>query len=166
MAEPERSRGQAQSGRAETWRPPWAGAPARPAWAWPDAIGNPARRAAHRLREWLAAEVGVGRLVPWLAIGFGCGVVVYFSIDQEPAVWASVVLFAVTATATFFLRHRPVAFPVALGAAATAFGFAAASVKCAVIAHPVLSAPLWNVDIAGFVEMREERERSDRITLL
>jgi competence protein ComEC len=107
----------------------------------------------------------VGRLVPWLAIGFGCGVVVYFSIDQEPAVWASVVLFAVTVTATFFLRHRPVAFPVALGAAATAFGFAAASVKCAVIAHPVLSAPLWNVDIAGFVEMREERERSDRVTL-
>ena len=107
----------------------------------------------------------MGRLVPWLAIGFGCGVVVYFSIDQEPAVWASVVLFAVTVTATFFLRHRPVAFPVALGAAATAFGFAAASVKCAVIAHPVLSAPLWNVDIAGFVEMREERERSDRITL-
>ena len=57
------------------------------------------------------------------------------------------------------------AFPLALGAAAVAAGFATATVKRAIIAHPVLSAPVWNVEVAGFVERREERERSDRITV-
>ncbi len=66
-------------------------------------------------------------------------------------------------TATILLRHRPVAFPLALGAAAVAAGFATATIKRAIIAHPVLSAPVWNVEVAGFVERREERERSDRI---
>ena len=161
MAEPERSRGQA--GRVQTWRPP--AAPARPAWLWPGLVAIPVRRAAGRLREWLKAEVGVGRLVPWLAVLFGCGVIIYFSTDREPATWAVVVLFAVTVVVAVWLRHRPFGFPLALGAAATAFGLATATIKCAIITHPVLSAPLWNVEIGGFVEMREERERSDRITV-
>lgn len=46
-----------------------------------------------------------------------------------------------------------------------AAGLATATVKRAIIAHPVLTAPAWNVDIAGFVEMREERERSDRVVV-
>ena len=110
-------------------------------------------------------EVGPGRLVPWLAVAFGCGIVVYFSIDREPLPWAAAALLAATVTATILLRHRPVAFPLALGAAAVAAGFATATVKRAIIAHPVLSAPVWNVEVAGFVERREERERSDRITV-
>jgi competence protein ComEC len=167
MAEPERSRRRAQGGRAETWRPwvpPWA-ASAGPSWAWPDGLANLARRAAHRIREWLAVEVGAGRLVPWLAIAFGCGIIVYFSIDQEPAPWAAAILLAAMVAATVCLRNRPLGFPMALGIAAIASGFAAATIKCAIIAHPVLSASVWNVDIAGFVETREARERSDRITL-
>ena len=107
----------------------------------------------------------MGRLVPWLAVLFGCGVIIYFSTDREPATWAVVVLFAVTVVVAVWLRHRPFGFPLALGAAATAFGLATATIKCAIIMHPVLSAPLWNVEIGGFVEMREERERSDRITV-
>jgi competence protein ComEC len=103
--------------------------------------------------------------VPWLAIAFGSGIIVYFSIDQEPAPWAAAALFAATVAATVLLRHRPLGFPMALGIAAFVFGFAVATIKCAIIAHPVLAAPVWTVDIAGFVEMREVRERSDRITL-
>ena len=99
-------------------------------------------------------------LVPWLAICFGCGVILYFAIDREPAVWATLVLVAGAVTIAVLLRHRPLAFPLALGFAAAACGFTAPTIKCAVIAHPVLSGPLWNVEIAGFVEMREERERS------
>jgi competence protein ComEC len=62
-------------------------------------------------------------------------------------------------------RHRPIGFPLALAAAAIAAGFATATIKRAIIAHPVLSAVAWNVEIAGFVEVREERERSDRIVV-
>src|SRR5436190_11940383 len=52
-----------------------------------------------------------------------------------------------------------------VGLAALAAGFATATVKREIIAHPVLSAPAWSVELAGFVEVREERERSDRIVV-
>src|SRR5262245_45556210 len=87
MVEEGRSRG-----RAEAWRPwtrPWAAAGSRPAWAWLVDIADFARRAAHRIRAWVAVEAGPGRLVPWLAIAFGCGIAVYFTADREPAPWAT-----------------------------------------------------------------------------
>jgi competence protein ComEC len=118
-----------------------------------------------RIREWAAVEVAPGRLVPWLAIAFGCGIVIYFTADQEPALWAAAVVVGAAVAMTILVRHRPIAFPAALAAAAVAAGFATATLKRAIIAHPVLSTPVWNVDIAGFVEMREERERSDRIVV-
>jgi competence protein ComEC len=161
MVEQGRSRG-----RAEAWRPwtrPWAIAGTRPAWAWPVGLADLAGRAARRIREWAVVEAGPGRLVPWLAIAFGVGIAVYFSADREPAPWAAMLLFAAAVTAAILCRRRTIAFPLALGAAAVAAGLATATIKRAIIAHPVLSAPAWNVDLAGFVEMREERERSDRV---
>ncbi len=168
MSEPEGSRGRTARGRAQAWLPwatPWAPSSARPTWAWPEGFANLARPAARQIREWAIIETGVGRLVPWLAIGFGCGILLYFNIDQEPAPWAVAVLFIATAAGAASLRLRPVGFPLALFAAAMALGFATATIKRAVIAHPVLWLPAWNVDVAGFVESREERERSDRITV-
>src|SRR5258705_7785751 len=52
-----------------------------------------------------------------------------------------------------------------LAIAGASAGFLTAIAKRALIAHPVLPAPIWNVDVAGFVEAREERERSDRIVV-
>jgi competence protein ComEC len=118
-----------------------------------------------QLREWSLAELGPGRLVPWLAVSFGAGIVIYFALDREPAWWAAAVLLAGTVSASIAFRQAPVGFPIALGLAGLTAGFAVATLKRAIIDHPVLQAPAWNVDIAGFVEVREERERSDRITL-
>ena len=106
-----------------------------------------------------------GAWCPGSPIAFGSGILVYFTADREPALWAAShsslrrSLFAVLA------RHRPVAFPVMLGIAAAACGFATATAKRTMISHPVLSAPVWNADVAGFVEVREERERTDRIVV-
>jgi len=155
-------------GRAETWRPwlpPWAAGGSGPSWTWPDGLVDLARGAAQRIRDWAAAEIAPGRLVPWLAIAFGLGIVVYFAVDQEPASWAAASLLGATGVAAILVRHRPVAFPLAIGAAAVAAGFATVTIKRAIIAHPVLSVPVWNAEIGGFVEAREERERSDRITV-
>jgi competence protein ComEC len=163
MVEQDRARG-----RAAAWRPwvaPWVAAGRRPALAWPDGLSDFARQVVERVRSWIAAEVGPGRLVPWLAIAFGCGIAIYFALDREPAPWAVGLLLAAAVAATVLSRHRPFAFPLAMGAAALAAGLAAATVKRVIIAHPVLAAALWNVDIAGFVEVREERERSDRIVV-
>ena len=153
MVEQDRARG-----RAEAWRPwvaPWVAAGRRPALAWPVGLSDFARRVVERVRAWIAVEVGPGRLVPWLAIAFGCGIAIYFAIDREPAPWAAGLLLAAAVAATVLSRHRPFAFPLAMGAAALAAGLATATVKRVIIAHPVLSAALWNVHIAGFVDLRE-----------
>src|SRR5947209_6024350 len=161
MAEENRARG-----RADTWRPrPSAGAAAGASWAWPNGLTDLLQRAVQRLHAWLAAEFGSGRLVPWLAIFFGSGLIIYFSIDQEPAPWAAVALFIAAGAVAIIARNRPIGFPIALGIAMATAGFASVTLKRVIIAHPVLTAPAWNVEVAGFIEMREERERSDRVTL-
>ena len=52
-----------------------------------------------------------------------------------------------------------------LGLAAIAAGLATATLKSARVAHPVLLQPAWNVTLAGWIEVREERERTDRIVV-
>src|SRR5258705_8062776 len=101
MVERGNVRGRAEAG-TQAWRPwsaPWSGAGRPPAswpdWAWPDGLADGVRRFAGRIREWVAVEVGPGRLVPWLAIAFGCGIVIYFSADQEPVPWAAAAVLGV-----------------------------------------------------------------------
>src|SRR5580658_9697658 len=95
-------------------------------------------RVRQRVAPWIAAEVAPGRLMPWLPVAFGGGVAIYFTADREPAWWAAL--------------------------AVVAAGFATATVRTALLVHPVLARPLYNVDLSGYVEAREERERTDRIT--
>ncbi len=159
MVEPVGSRG-----RTAAWRP-WGAAGHRPAPEWVDGLADILGRAAGRVREWALVEAGPGRLVPWLAIAFGCGIIVYFTAEREPALWATTALVVAAVVIAVLARHRPIAFPVLLGIAAAAAGFAVATAKRAIIAHPVLSAPVWSADVAGFVEVREERERSDRVVV-
>src|SRR5262249_21749897 len=111
MVEQSRSRG-----RAEAWRP-WIATGRRPALAWPQGLTDFARRAAQRAREWTAAEVAPGRLVPWLAIAFGCGTIIYFAVEREPAPWGAALLLAATVAAAILCRHRPFALPAAVGVA-------------------------------------------------
>ena len=111
------------------------------------------------------ADTGPGRLVPWLPIAFGLGIALYFSAEREPAWWAGLSLTLVACTCAFALRARPVAFPVALAVAAIAGGFAIVTLKSVRVERPVLIAPVGYAEISGFVENREERERSDRFLL-
>jgi competence protein ComEC len=149
-------------GRAATWRP---AAPGKPMVAWPVGLAGWARPVGERLRAWALADVGPGRLVPWLAVAFGLGIILYFTADREPALWAAAALFVGIATAAVLARRRAVAFPLAVAVAAASAGFLAATAKRAWIAHPVLQSAAWNAEVAGFVETREERERSDRIVV-
>ena len=118
------------------------------------------------LRRWLASDVAAGRLLPWIPIAFGLGVVLYFTADREPALWA-----ALGACRRAVGRRNP-------GARATDSrsrcwsvsrawrqGFATVTLKSARIAHPILQHAAWDVSISGFVEVREERERADRIVV-
>lgn len=118
-----------------------------------------------RIREWAAAELGAGRLMPWLAVAYGFGDVLYFTAEREPAAWAVLALAALGAASAMVARRSGIGFPLALAFAALTVGFAAATLHTAWIAHPVLRRPAWGIAVTGFVETREERERSDRIVV-
>jgi competence protein ComEC len=147
-------------GRVGTW-PGTAGIAA----PWLRPLPGLAGSMAARLREWAAAEVAPGRLMPWLPVGFGLGIVVYFAAGREPVWWVGAALAALAIAAAYRLRASPVGFPVAVGCAAIAMGFATATLKSRLIDHTILLAPAYSVSVSGFVEAREERERSDRIVV-
>jgi competence protein ComEC len=76
-------RGRAQ-GRTQGYAGTWPGGGAAQAGGFvPSGLGTwPALTA--RLREWIAAEAGAGRLLPWVPVAFGAGIAFYFTADHEP----------------------------------------------------------------------------------
>jgi competence protein ComEC len=124
--------------------------------AWPSFIA--------KLREWVAAEAGAGRLLPWVPVAFGTGIAFYFAAEHEPVAWVAAVAAVGLCTAAFVLRRQR-AFPLAVMIAAIAAGFAVATWKTALIAHGVLARPMFAVSLSGFVETRDIRERTDRFVL-
>jgi competence protein ComEC len=150
--------------RAGTWSGPWPWpvGGVRPPWhvIWPRANSAPKTQ----LRQWAAQEIAADRLLPWLAVAYGFGVVIYFTADREPAWWAATTLAAVCGVGAVLLRRHLAAFIVGLFVFAVAAGFAAATVT-AMIEHPVLHYPASGVTIAGFVELREESQHTDRFVL-
>jgi len=106
------------------------------------------------------AEVGAGRLLPWFAVAFGAGIVLYFAAEHEPAWWAASPLAVIAAIV--LVRRRPVAFVIALGVFAVCAGFAVATLKTALIDHPLLR---YGVSLAGFVELRDESQKTVRFVL-
>jgi competence protein ComEC len=118
-----------------------------------------------RVRLWLAEEVAPGRLIPWIPVAFAAGILIYFTAQHEPAVFPAPLLALGFVIAAVLARARPIAFPLLVGLAAVCAGFATATLKSARIAHPVLHHAAGGVAIAGWVEVREERERTDRIVV-
>ncbi|MEA2868724.1 MAG: competence protein ComEC, partial [Bradyrhizobium sp.] len=116
MAERGRAQGRTQ-GYAGTWPPRGAvgvsGIAPSGFSAWSSLI--------EKLREWIAAEAGAGRLMPWVPVAFGVGIAFYFSADHEPV--ASVTAFAAAAlcVAAFLLRRQKL-FPLVVMIAAIAAG--------------------------------------------
>jgi competence protein ComEC len=54
---------------------------------------------------------------------------------------------------------------IALGLFGIALGFAVATLKTALIGHPVLRFPASGVTVTGFAELREESQHTDRFVL-
>src|SRR5579872_1074827 len=158
MAERGRTPGLVQ-GIAETW-PPRGGARtgglAAASGEWP--------RIFEKVREWVRAEAGAGRLLPWVPIAFGTGIAFYFGADHEPVLSVTVVTAVVLGIAAFLLRRNKV-FPAAVMVASVAAGFATATFRTAHVTHEVLARPAYSVSLSGFVEARDVRERTDRFVL-
>jgi competence protein ComEC len=103
-------------------------------------------------------------LLPWVPIGFGAGIALYFAAEHEPVAWVAAATAGVLCVAAF-LSRRQGWFPWLVLIATVASGFAVATLKTVRIAHEVLANPLYGVALSGFVETREVRERTDRFVL-
>src|SRR4030081_3124004 len=159
MAERGRSPGRTQ-GYAGTWPPRTAAqaggfAPSGFS-AWPSLVD--------KLRAWIRAEAGAGRLLPWVPVAFGTGIAFCFAADREPVASVTAVTALAFCGAAFLLRRHKI-FPIVVMVAAIAAGFAVATWKTARVAHGVLARPMYSVSISGFVETRDIRERTDRFVL-
>jgi competence protein ComEC len=158
MAERGRAPGRAQ-GVAGTWPPQggvYTGGFTAGSGVWSDAL--------ERLREWVRAEAGAGRLLPWVPIAFGTGIAFYFAADHEPVLPVAAFTALVLGIVAFLLRRGKL-FALAVMAASVAAGFATATFRTAHIAHEVLARPAYSVSLSGFVEARDIRERTDRFVL-
>src|SRR5580692_4796441 len=133
MAEQHKSQGRQRAG-AGTW--PWPGTSGVAA-PWLRPLPGLAGPIAARLREWAAAEVAPGRLMPWLPVAFGLGVTVYFAAEREPVWWVAAAVAAAAVMMAYRLRAHA-GFPLAVGCAAIAAGFATATIKSRLIDHTVL----------------------------
>ena len=122
------------------------------------------RGAVERVRTLAAAEAAQAQLLPWAAIAFGSGIALYFGVSREPVLAVVAPIAAMLCIAGFLARRRNV-FPLILLLAVFAVGFAAATWKTVRVGHTVLTRPLFGVTLKGFVETREERERTDRFIL-
>jgi competence protein ComEC len=147
-------------GYAGTW-PPRAAAPVG---GFAPAGLSPWPPLAEKLRAWVRAEAGAGRLLPWVPVAFGTGIAFYFAADHEPVLSVAAVA-AIALCALAVLLRRQKMFPVVVMIAAVAAGFATAAWKTARIAHGVLARPMFSVALTGFVETRDIRERTDRFVL-
>ncbi|HEX7791770.1 MAG TPA: ComEC/Rec2 family competence protein, partial [Afipia sp.] len=155
----DRERSQGRAGRAITW-PLGGRVRSRAA----DLSEGAPAFLIEKIRGWIAAEAGPGRLLPWVPVAFGTGIAAYFAADREPvASVAAVTAFALCVSA--FVARRNRIFPLVVMFAALSAGFATAALKTARVAHGVLARPMFSVTMKGFVEARDERERTDRFVL-
>lgn len=117
-----------------------------------------------RVITWARAEAGPGRMMPWIAVAFACGIAFYFAAPREPVLWVASATAALLCGAAILLRRRR-AFSIVIMLAAVAAGFAIATWKTARVAHPVLTKPIYVATLKGYVEARDIRERTDRFVL-
>ncbi|MBN8944620.1 MAG: ComEC/Rec2 family competence protein [Rhizobiales bacterium] len=118
-----------------------------------------------RCGEWFASEQERGRAFLFLPVAYGAGILLYFSAADEPSLWAPFVVTLALAVLAYRVRDRRLAFLVVTALAAMAAGFAAATLRTAIAAHPVLAAESGAVTVTGWVEAFERRENGDRLTL-
>lgn len=118
-----------------------------------------------RLRRALATELERRRLFNWLPVCMGAGVLLYFLAEREPGLAAPLTGLVLCALAALLARRRRAVMAVCIVAAATFAGFAAATLRTASIAAPVLARNHVG-RLTGFVETLEQREKGVRIVVL
>ena len=104
--------------------------------------------------DWLAARLDAERDMwfAWMPVVFAVGIAAYFSLPEEPSVWALVGAGALALWLLARVRHlHGGGFALAVVVMAAAAGFCAAGGKARWVETPVLSAPVERVGMEGVI---------------
>ncbi len=85
----------------------------------------------------------------WLPVLLGIGIAVYFALPVEPVAWAGSVVAAAALLAALSARRRPLLLGLSVSAAALGLGFAAAQLRAAIVAAPVIERETGPVELQG-----------------
>lgn len=116
-----------------------------------------------RLAETLMAERD--RWALWLPVGVGAGVALYFALPLEPPSWLGLALLVVSAGLAWSARRRQALLAVLAAAVAVAAGLAAAQVRSAVVAAPILRQQIGPLPVTGKIVEVERQKGSQRVVL-
>lgn len=106
------------------------------------------------------------RLALWIPVLFGAGIGAYFALPVEPEIWSAVVsLILFLGTAIVFRRGRRTMYILGLAGALVAAGFAAAQIRNAFVAAPVLAKETGPVRVSARVLNVQPTDRGLRLTL-
>ena len=105
------------------------------------------------------------RWVLWVPVGFGAGIAGYFALAFEPPGWWGLGGLAGALLAGLIWRRRPGALILVLAAGTVAAGFAAAQLRTAQVAAPVLAKETRPVMVSGQVAEAETRDSGARVVL-
>lgn len=123
------------------------------------------RAAGARLGTWIALERE--RIVLWLPVSFGAGILIYFALPREPAaIFAPAALLSaalIAAAPLLWPRLRPLALPFLLLACLPA-GLAAGKLRSDFVAAPVFARP-GTFTLEGRVRLVEPRGERMRLLL-
>jgi competence protein ComEC len=115
------------------------------------------------LRRELAAERD--RWFLWLPVAFGAGVAVYFGLPVEPPAWIGLAVLGLAMVLGLLGRRYSAAVIVALALGAAAAGFAAAQLRTASVAAPVLEKRVGPVEVVAQVRAAPPRSAGSRVVL-
>ncbi|HXG80061.1 MAG TPA: ComEC/Rec2 family competence protein, partial [Methyloceanibacter sp.] len=102
----------------------------------------------------------------WLPVLFAGGIIAYFALNDEPSVRVAFALLLAALGLYLFARHAPLGFCLGGAALALAAGFATAKFRTETVRAPVLAQELRYVQVTGFVESHELRDKARaRLTL-
>ncbi len=102
----------------------------------------------------------------WIPVLFGAGIVFYFALPDEPGAASTVALVVAATGLAVTVRGLRLGLVVGGAALALCLGFATAKLRTENVRAPVLATEMRGIDVAGWVELYELRDKGRaRITL-
>jgi competence protein ComEC len=102
-------------------------------------------------RTWILHQLDAerGRWLLWLPVAMGLGIAIYFELPSEPALWLGPALTAGAIVATFLAPSGSASRAACIGLVAASAAFGLATWRTNLLAAPVLSRPLYSMNVEG-----------------